>query len=261
MDAGALRDVLTHQVHHHVERLHGIERGTAFLGGAGGMRRAAVEVELHLHVGEPGGGIHSVARVGVPVQHGVQAFENALTHHVRLAAAALLGRTAKELHGALMPLREPAGNRHCTGHRARSEQVMPASVPVRAGDQRLAVRHCVLGHPRERVVLGHHSDHRDAAAIGSNEGRWYAGHSPLHHKPLALKERGPLLSAAELGVAGLGIVPDALLQRVVEVETGVQVTQTGGLGLAGADFCVCGQQHKRRQHYGYKLFHIRRKNA
>ena len=225
MDAGSLGHMLAHQIHHMIEGLDRIQGGTAGLGSTGSVGRYPLESELHLHIGQTGCLVNGIAGIRMPVKHGVQAIKNAFAHHVGLASPALFGRAAKQFHRAIMACRQPFADRYRAGDGSGAEEIVPAGMPGSAWHQHLAVWHRVLAHAGDGIILRHHAYNRAAVAVCCNERRGNAGHSALHCKSLTLKEVGPLLGALELLVAGLGIVEDALLQRVVEAEVGIQILQ------------------------------------
>ena len=232
VDAGGLGNMLAHQIHHIIEGLDRIQGGTAGLRSAGSVGRYPPEGELHLHVGQAGGLVDGIARVGMPVEHCVQALEYAFAHHIGLASPALFRRASEEFHRALAAgCCEPFAHCHCAGDRSGAEEIVPAGMSGSARHQHFPVWHGILAHSGDGIILRHHADNRPAVAKGSHERRGDAGNSALHRKSLTLKEVSPLLGALELLVAGLGIVEDALLQRIIEAEIGIQVFDAGGINL------------------------------
>ena len=209
------------------------------------MRRAAGECKLHLHVGKSGRCIDSVARVGMPVKHGVKPLKHALAHHICLAAATLLGRAAEQFDGTLVPRGEPFSHRHCARYGTGAQQIMAAAVPVGSLHESFAVSNRILRHTRERVILGHHADDRRALTVAGHESRGNTGNASFDLKAFTFKERGPLLRTLALVVGRLGIVPDTLLERVVEVETAFQVAKAGGRTVL---HCLAPAGRPRREH-------------
>ena len=198
----------------------------------------------------------------MPVEHSVEALEHAGAHHIGLAAAAFLGRAAEELDRAPVAFGEPFGGRHRACHRTGAEKVVPAAVAVGSRDEGLAVRDGVLRHSGKRVILGHNADYRRTGPVTCHESRRDAAGSPLHRESAALQVRGPLLRAADFLVAGLRIVPYALLQRVVEMETALYVPQAGGGRILHPLLTYCegtgrsGAYHQQgRTKYCKSLFH------
>ena len=189
VDAGGLRDVLAHHVHHVIEGLHCIEGGAACFGCAGCVGRFSAEGEEYLHVGEAGCLVDCVAGVGMPVEHGVESVEHSFAHHVRLASSAFFRRAAEEFDCAGNAVRRhPFGCGYRTGYRARAQQIMSAGMSGRTFHQRLLEGNRILAHPCNSVVFRHHSYHRAAAAETGDEGGGYAGRTPLHAESLALQE-------------------------------------------------------------------------
>ncbi len=204
VDAGGLGDMLAHQIHHMVERFHCIQGGAACLGSSGSMGRFALEGEQHLHVRKAGGLVDGIAGVGMPVEHGVEAVEHALAHHVGLASPALFGRAAKKLHCTLQAVGfQPLGSCNRTGHGTGPEKIVSAGMTGSTRHQHLLICHRILTHPGDGIILRHHSYHGAAIAISGHKCRWNPRNSPLYAESLALQEGCPLLRAAEFLVSGL----------------------------------------------------------
>ena len=234
MDPRGLGHVLPHHVHHVIEHLHGVQGGSARLGGAGSMGRLAGEGELHLDIGQAGGPVHGVPRIRMPVQHRVQPFENTFPHHVGLSAAAFLRRASEQFHRPGETRRsQPLGHRNGTGHRAGSQQIVPAGVPRGARNQHFLIRHRILRHAGDGVIFRHHADYRRTASVGSDKSRRNPRYALLHGESLRCEERSPLPDAALLLVTGFSKVEDLLLQRVIQVEMRIQIAEAHRLVLLG----------------------------
>ena len=161
MDPGGLGNVLPHHVHHIVEHLHGIQGGTSCFRSPGSMRRLPGKGELHLYIGQAGRPVHRIAGVGMPVQHCVQPFKNAFPHHVGLSTTAFFRRATEQFHRTGKARGgQPLGHGHSARNRAGSQQVVPAGMPCRTGDQHFLIRNRILRHARNSVIFRHHPDNR-----------------------------------------------------------------------------------------------------
>ena len=199
------------------------------------MRRFASEGELHLDIGQSGRSVDGITRVGMPVEHRVQAFENAFPHHVGFASPAFFRRATEEFHrSGSTRCFQPLGHGDGTRHGAGSQQVMAASMARRARNQDLRVRDRILRHPGDGIILGHHADDRRTAAVRGDECGRNPGHAPLYREALRLEEGDPQVRTVVFVVGDFRIVENPLLQGVVQMEMRVQIADSDGVGTPGS---------------------------
>ena len=217
VDAAPLVDMLPHQVHQEVHRLHPVERRPPLVRRPGRVRRNPAEAELGRQVRQriPRTGVVPVA--GMPGQHRVHIGEETLAHQVHLPGAALFGGRPVHPDPPFAPAAfQPVLRRQSRSHRGRPEEMVPAGVPgadpfalFRPGRRRLA-------DAGQRVEFGEDPDHRTAGAPLRHERRRHPGDPGLHLEPggaqLLLQEAGTALFL----VADFGPFPDAE-RHLVEV--------------------------------------------
>src|SRR4051794_23515170 len=98
--------------------------------------------------------------------------------------------------------------------RARSQQIMPAAMPVATSYHWLPLGQSrLLAQSTERIELAQESDDRLAAAIAADKGRLDASHTTLNRKSLALQSLTEQRGRAKLFKSGLRVPPDRIAQR------------------------------------------------
>ena len=170
----------------------------------------AAEAVIDLRVGQRrgAGGEGAVGRV--PGDGGVHVGEGALADHEGLAAAALFAGTAVVAHGAFQSLfLHDFFQRRGGGDGGDAEQVVPAAVPVAAGDFRFpAVEPRLLAQPGQRVELAEEGDHGAAFAPLAAERRFHAADVVRDAEALFFKQADLRRHRTALAKSRLRVAPD-----------------------------------------------------
>ena len=205
MNARFLRDVFTQVIDHDIHHLDGIERRTTAIGCRGGVRGDPVEAELGAGVGEVLVLRGVVGVAGMEIERHVDVFEQAIAHHVDLAAATLLRRRAVKADLSLGPgFIEPLLYRDRGRHRSRAEHIVAAAMARNLTWDRLALGDSLLRQAGQRINLSEDRNHRTViGARARNERCRNAGDTDVDLeaclRELALQQRrGLVLLIAKL---------------------------------------------------------------
>ncbi len=208
-------DMLAQEVDADIHQFDRVERTAAAIGIEGGMRRAALEIEIDLVGGQHSGMIGEVFVPWMPGEGDIDTLEKTRARHEGLAAAAFLGRAAEIFDGAgqvqpVLALLECQRSRQGAG----AKKIVTAAMPTAAGDERIMRQLAgVLAEIGQGIVFTENGDNRRALSIAGDEGGLDAACLALHLKSGLFQCVGQKRAGALFLVADFRKAPDLVADR------------------------------------------------